>query len=129
MVLIPFLFMMFIVLEAFRRETFRLVMIHLACVEARSSALGADRKEIEGQTRQFLDSAFGRPLASQFWKASKIQRLRIKNIEELRWLNTPRLPGLLVEGWIRYPQFLSFGHRGKKKHHEEITQRCLFPFS
>ena len=128
MLLIPHILMMFFLLEAFRREIFQVLLIHITCAEARALSLGESRKKIELETQRFLNSALGSGLGEQIELQSHREFKRVIDPSELRWLKVGNLPGGLSERWLRYEQFISFESQGKRKHHQEIIKRCLFPF-
>jgi len=129
MLLMPFVLMMFFLLEAFRREIFQVLLIHITCTEARAKALGESGQEIDRETQSFLDLALGGVLGRQIDRESQREFRRIRDPKDLRWLNVGKLPGGLTERRLRYEQFISFEFRGQRKHHQEIIKRCLFPFS
>jgi hypothetical protein len=129
MLLIPFILMMFFLLEAFRREIFQVLLIHITCAEARALSLGESRKQIEWETQAFLNSALGSVLGEQIERQTQREFKRVIDPSELRWLKVGKLPGGVSERRLRYEQFISFELQGKRKHHQEIVKRCLFPFS
>lgn len=129
MLLIPVVLMLFLLLEAFRREVFQLLLIHITCSEVRALALGENKNIIENENRNFLMSALGSVLGEQIERESKRSLKRVTEPIELRWLKVGKFPGGLSERWLRYEQLLSFELRSQKKHHQEIIKRCLFPFS
>lgn len=129
LLIVPFILMVFMLLESFRREVFNVVMTHITCVEARGRALGESSLEIEIKTRDFLEASLGENLGKVFWKSSRLNLFKVSEPRQLNWLRLGKLPGGIAERWFRYEQFISFEVKKQKKHHQEIIERCLFPFS
>jgi len=129
MLLVPFILLVFLLLEAFRREVFQVVLTHITCTEVRARALGERKEEIDLETQRFLTSALGSALGHDIKENSHKEFQRVTEPAELRWLQVGNRPGGLSEIWLRYEQFIGFDSKEKRKHHQEITKRCLFPFS
>ncbi|NBT57905.1 hypothetical protein EBT16_03880 [bacterium] len=126
---IPFILMLFLLLESFRREVFNILLGHIVCAEVRGRALGESPDRIEHKAKDFLKSSLGEVLGKSTWKASRGTHFRATDLDKLSWLRVGKHPGGVSERILRYEQFISFENKNRKKHHQEIIKRCLFPFS
>lgn len=126
--LLPLLLVFLLFMEVIRREVLSIVMVHAACFEVRAKVLGYSPDQIQTEVSAFHKKMLGEVVGAEVYRNSQQTYSYVKDWEMLSRLKLGYGRGGLSERFYRYPQWVSFPFKRKSKHHQEVTQRCLFPF-
>ncbi|NBX92401.1 MAG: hypothetical protein EBQ85_04125 [Proteobacteria bacterium] len=128
LVLLPICLAIFLLLEILRREVFYVVLGHASCLWGRNLALGETSQQARHRTGNFLKKALGESLGGEVFRHLSVDSFYVTHSADLHRLKAGDKSGGLLELYYRYPQLIQFEVRNSKKHHQEIINKCLFPF-